>query len=167
VVVSDGERDLARLCRWVPSKSASEGRCLRTRQHIRTGSGGQAVLRAFGAARRWPPPPTQEYRVVQEAAGCQRVARRSPGGRQGMDTAAREANTCPPHGSGGGGQTHKWGPVRRPSCRRTGPPREGAAHTPSQSRLGPNHHYVKLSKRCKKISPFTPPKASGEHLISW
>ena len=38
----------------------------------------------------------------------------------------------------------------------------GGAHSALQSRLGPDHHYVKLRKRCKKKLLFTPPIGSGE-----
>jgi len=38
----------------------------------------------------------------------------------------------------------------------------GGAHSALQSRLGPDHHYVKLLKRCKKILLFTPRTGSGE-----
>jgi hypothetical protein len=38
----------------------------------------------------------------------------------------------------------------------------GGAHSALQSRLGPDHHYVKLLKRCKKILAFTPRTAWGE-----
>jgi hypothetical protein len=38
----------------------------------------------------------------------------------------------------------------------------GGAHSALQSRLGPDHHYGKLLKRCKIFLLFTPPTASGE-----
>ena len=43
----------------------------------------------------------------------------------------------------------------------------GGAHSALPSRLGPDHHYVKLRKRCKIFLLFTPRTGSGEQLISW
>ena len=40
--------------------------------------------------------------------------------------------------------------------------RGGGGNPPSQSRLGPDHHYVKLLKRCKKNFAFTPRTGSRE-----
>ena len=93
--VRDKVRDFARLSRYGPSASASVGRCPRTRQQLRTGSGGQTVLRAFGA--------TQV--TVTSSTGGGGVARGREGVARGWTPAPREANTCPPHGSGGG-RTH-------------------------------------------------------------
>jgi len=145
-------RDLARLSRYAPSTSASVGRCPRTHQQLRTGSDGQTVLRAFGATQVTVP-------VVQEAAG---VARGSQGVAKGVDTRR-------PRG--------KHVSVARERRRRTDTQvrtgasavvsahpssKGGGAHSALQSRLGPDHHYVKLRKRCKKKLLFTPPIGSGE-----
>jgi len=77
VIVRDKERDLARLCRYGPSASASECRCPRTRHQLRTGSGGQAVLRAFGTTQVTA---TTNTRSTGGGGGVQGVARGSPGG---------------------------------------------------------------------------------------
>jgi len=77
VIVRAKERDLARLCRYGPSASASECRCPRTRHQLRTGSGGQAVLRAFGTTQVTA---TTNTRGTGGGGGVQRVARGSPGG---------------------------------------------------------------------------------------
>jgi len=145
-------RDLARLSRYAPSTSASVGRCPRTHQQLRTGSDGQTVLRAFGATQVTVP-------VVQEAAG---VARGSQGVAKGVDTRR-------PRG--------KHVSVARERRRRTDTQvrtgasavvsahpssKGGGAHSALQSRLGPDHHYVKLRKRCKIFLLFTPRIAFGE-----
>jgi hypothetical protein len=158
VSVRDKVRDLARLSRYAPSTSASVGRCPRTHQQLRTGSDGQTVLRAFGATQVTVP-------VVQEAAG-------SPGGERGSPWGGR--------GSPGGGHPppERQTRVRRTGVaadghtgegrcvgRRVGAPalhRGGGAHSALQSRLGPDHHYVKLRIRCKKKLLFTPRIRSGE-----
>jgi hypothetical protein len=150
VSFSNKERDLARLCRYGPSASASVGRCPRTRQQLRTGSGGQTVLIASGATQ-----VTASTNTSSTGGGG------AKGGRQGWTPAAREANTCPSPGSGGG-QTPGEG---RCVGRRVGAPvlhRGGGAHSALRSRLGPDHHYVKLVKRCKIFLLFTPRTGSGE-----
>ena len=152
--VRDKVRDLARLRRHGPSASASEGRCPRTHQQLRTGSDGQTVLRAFGATQVTVP-------VVQEAAGSPGSERGSPGGGQGVATrrprgkhvsAARERRRTDTH--------VRTGASAVVSAHRSS--KGGGAHSALQGRLGPDHHYVKLLKRCKKILAFTPRTASGE-----
>ncbi len=150
----DKERDLARLSRYGPSASASVGRCPRTRQQLRTGSDGQTVLRAFG--------PTQVTATTNtRSTGGGGVDRGSPGGRQGVDTrrprgkhvsAARERRRTDTHVRAGASAVV--------SAHRSS--KGGGAHSALQSRLGPDHHYVKLLKRCKKISAFTPRTASRQ-----
>ena len=144
-------RDLARLRRHGPSTSASVGRCPRTHQQLRTGSDGQTVLRAFGATQVTVP-------VVQEAAG---VARGSQGVAKGVDTrrprgkhvsAAREWRRTDTQVRTGASAVVSAHPSSK----------GGGAHSALQSRLGPDHHYVKLRKRCKKKLLFTPPIGSGE-----
>ena len=85
MIVRDKVRDLAQLSRYGPSTSASEGRCPRTHQQLRTGSDGQTVPRAFGATQVTVP-------VVQEAAGSPEGERGSPGGGRGRQVVA----TSPP-----------------------------------------------------------------------
>jgi hypothetical protein len=76
VSVRDKVRDLARLSRYGPSASASEGRCPRTHQQLRTGSDGQTVLRAFGA--------TQVTATTSTSStGGGGGGQGKPGGRQG------------------------------------------------------------------------------------
>lgn len=144
-------RDLARLSRYAPSTSASVGRCPRTHQQLRTGSDGQTVLIAFGATQVTVP-------VVQEAAGSPGGERGSPGGgHRPPERQTRVRRT----GVAADGHTGEGRCVGR----RVGAPalqRGGGAHSALQSRLGPDHHYVKFLKRCKKISLFTPPIAFGE-----
>ena len=149
--VRDKVRDLARLSRYGPSTSASVGRCPRTQQQLRTGSDGQTVLRAFGATQVTVP-------VVQEAAG-------SPEGRQGWPGGGHP----PPErqtrvrrtGEAADGHTHvRTGASAVVSAHRSS--KGGGAHSALQSRLGPDHHYVKLFKRCKIFLLFTPRTGSGE-----
>ena len=147
-------RDFARLSRYGPSTSASVGRCPRTHQQLRTGRGGQTVLRAFGATQVTATTSTSSTGGGGEPEGRQ-------GGARGWPPAAREANTCPSPGSGGG-QTPGEG---RCVGRRVGAPvlhRGGGAHSALPSRLGPDHHHVKLLKRCKIFLLFTPRTGSGE-----
>jgi hypothetical protein len=127
------------------------GRCLRTRQQLRTQSDGQAVLKAFGA--------TQVTATTNtRSTGGGGVARGWPGGghprpRSKHVSAARRTDTSEGRCVG----------------RRVGAPvlkGGGGAHSASRSRLGPDHHYVDLLKRCKKNFPFTRPTASRERLIS-
>jgi hypothetical protein len=155
VIVRDKVRDFAPLSRYGPSTSASVGRCPRTHQQLCTGSdgadGAQSVRGNAGDR--------------TSGTGGGGVARRSPvvgrgwpgGGHLPPERKTRVRRT----GEAADGHT----PVRAGasavvSAHRSS--RGGGAHSALQSRLGPDHHYVKLLKRCKKILVFTPRTASGE-----
>jgi len=109
--------------------------------------------------RRSPQPPTP---VVQEAAG---VSRGSPGGRQGVDTWRQRRKHVSAAREGRRTDTQvRAGASAVVSAHRSS--KGGGAHSALQSRLGPDHHYVDLLKRCKKILLFTPRTASRQRLIS-
>lgn len=158
MIVRDKVRDLARLSRYAPSTSASECRCPRTRHQLRTGSGGQAVLRAFGTTQVTA---TTNTRSTGGGGGVQGVARGSPGvdtwrQRRKHVSAAREGRRTDTQVRAGASAVV--------SAHRSS--KGGGAHSALQSRLGPDHHYVDLLKRCKKILLFTPRTASRQRLIS-
>jgi len=127
--------------------------------HGRTNSYALAVMDrradiAFGATQVTVP-------VVQEAAGSPVGERGSPGGGKGVDTrrprgkqvsAAREWRRTDTQ--------VRTGASAVVSAHRSS--KGGGAHSALQSRLGPDHHYVKLCKRCKKKLLFTPPIGFGE-----
>ena len=148
-------RDLARLSRYGPSASASECRCPRTHQQLRTGSDGQTVLRAFGATQ-------VTASTSTSSTGGGGGGQGEPGGRQGGGHPPPEKQTRVRRtGVAADGHTGEGRCVGR----RVGAPalqRGGGAHSALQSRLGPDHHYVKLRKRCKKKLLFTPPIGFGE-----
>jgi hypothetical protein len=155
VSVRDKVRDLARLSRYGPSASASECRCPRTHQQLRTGSDGQTVLRAFGATQ-------VTASTSTSSTGGGGGGQGEPGGRQGGGHPPPEKQTRVRRtGVAADGHTREG---RCVGCRVGAPAlqRGGGAHSALQSRLGPDHHYVKFLKRCKKIFLFTPPIGSGE-----
>ena len=116
--------------------------------------GAQSVGVAFGATQVAATTNT----VVQEAAG---VARGSQGVAKGVDTrrprskhvsVARERRRTDTQVRTGASAVVSAHPSSK----------GGGAHSALQSRLGPDHHYVKLFKRCKIFLLFTPRTASGE-----
>ncbi len=151
----DKVRDLARLSRYGPSTSASVGRCPRTHQQLRTGSDGQTSrhsVRGSAGDR------TSSTGGGGVASGRERVARGWQGG--GHPPPERQTGVRRT-GVAADGHTHvRTGASAVVSAHRSS--KGGGAHSALQSRLGPDHHYVKLCKRCKKFLLFTPPIGFGE-----